>query len=138
MKTMLIFFVVALAAASILAMVFYRLGLVMANLEEQLVGIWVNAAGTMRVLIYRADGSLQGDIVWVKGPDDKILGAGLLRGITARGRKGGLGTFIDPVTHLQQPVQLKLANRKLLRLQLPAEGSGQSSGRVETWSRVDP
>jgi hypothetical protein len=138
MKTMLIFFVVALAAASILAIVFYRLGLVMANLEEQLVGIWVNAAGTMRVLIYRADSSLQGDIVWVKGLDEKILGAGLLRGITARGRKGGLGTFIDPVTHLQQPVQLKLANRNLLRLQLPAEGSGQSSRRVETWRRVAP
>lgn len=134
---MLIFFLVALSAATILAMVFYRLGLVMANLEEQLVGIWVNAAGTMRVLIYRSDASLQGDIVWVKGLDEKILGASLLRGITAKGRKGGLGTFIDPVTHRQQSVQLKLGSRNQLRLQIPAEESQPSAVRVETWKRVD-
>ncbi len=139
MKTILVFFLAALAVASVLAFVFYRLGLLMANLEEQLVGIWVNATGSVRVLIYRAETSLQGDIVWVGRLDEDVLGAGILRGITIKGRKGAEGHYVEPLTHAQHPVRLRLKGRNLLSLQIyPGNNFDEKPMREEQWQRVDP
>jgi uncharacterized protein (DUF2147 family) len=106
-----IYFVVSMIAIGLLVAVFFRFHFGVSDMETKLTGIWSNRDDSMRVLIYNINSQVQGEVVWTGSNDDKILGTTVIRDMRLNFFGWSKGTYIDPLTHDQFQLKLKLKNR---------------------------
>jgi uncharacterized protein (DUF2147 family) len=137
MKTdaVLIYFLAAVVTVGVIVALLFRFRYAVSDLESKITGIWANEDNTMRILIYGLESQFQGEVVWTKDIDEKILGSGIIRNLNLRSFKWGEGTYIDPFTKDQFNIRLKLKKAGSLTLQL-FEKSGHSLMKVEEWKQV--
>ena len=129
------YFLTMVTATGIIIGLFFRFRYALSDLELKVTGLWTNENNTMRILIYALESHFQGEVVWTKDIDEKILGSGIIRNMSLRYFSLGEGTYIDPFTKNQFKFKLKLKNTGRLYLRL-FEKSSHSLLKVEEWKQV--
>ena len=133
--SIVIYFLTIVTSAGIIIALFFRFRYALSDLELKITGLWSNENNTMRILIYALESQFQGEVVWTKDIDEKILGSGIIRNMSLRYFSLGEGTYIDPITKNQFKFKLKLKNTGRLYLRL-FEKSSHSLLKVEEWKQV--
>lgn len=98
-------------------------------------GLWMNESRTMKILIYLNEGGYQAVVVWTPSQDEKMLGSDIIRNLSLNNLRGGMGTYIDPVTGNHYRLKMKFVNDVSLQLQL-TEKSGNNHEKSEVWTLV--
>ena len=130
-----IYFITIVVLGGIIVALFFRFRYAVADLESKITGIWSNEENTMRILIYGLESRFQAEVVWTKDIDEKILGSGIIRNMTLKYFSWAEGTYIDPFTHDQFNIKLKLKKTGRLHFQL-FEKTSHSLLKVEEWKQV--
>jgi hypothetical protein len=118
MDTLMIYFLVVIISTGILVALFLRFRYAEANFESKIIGIWTNESNTMRVLIYGINSHYQGDVIWTRNMEEKVLGLGVIRNMIVKYSSFGEGLYVDPLTRHQFKLRLKLKNKEELQIQL--------------------
>jgi hypothetical protein len=133
--SVVVYFVSIVISLGIVIALLFRFRNAVADLESKITGIWSNEENTMRILIYGLESHFQAEVVWTKDIDDSILGSGIIRNMSLKYFSWAEGTYIDPITHDQFNMKLKLKKNGLLHFQL-FEKSTHSLMKVEEWKPV--
>jgi len=130
---MAIYFFVVVAVVGALVMVVFWLSNQVTEQESKITGIWTNETNSLRILIYLIDSRYQAEIVWVRSQEDRLLGLDIIRNMSIKYFRWGIGTYIDPFTKNQFALKLRVNTGKL-RFDL-IEKSGHVE-KSESWTQV--
>ncbi len=132
--TVVIYFLTVVISVGIIVALFFRFRYAVADLESKITGIWANEENTMRILIYSIESNFQGEVVWTRDIDEKILGSGVIRNMSLKYFSWGEGTYIDPFTKDQFRCRIKMRKPGCISFQL--FGQAGNSLKKLNWCQV--
>jgi hypothetical protein len=136
--SMVIYFVVVMATVGILVASVFWISNLVTDQESKLTGIWTNDSNTIKILIYLIDTRYQAEVIWAKDQEERLLGADIIRNMSFKYFKWGVGTYIDPFTRNQFTLNLKLKSAGSMEFNL-IEKSGLGVEKSESWTHIqDP
>jgi hypothetical protein len=105
-------------------------------------GIWENDARTIQVLIHNTGSMARGHVVWADEDDQnekgKLVGSLILKEVKLKSfGRWSSGVYIDPLTHREFPLRLRLRSNKSLSVHFFENVGGEVLVKEE-WQLVNP
>jgi hypothetical protein len=105
-------------------------------------GVWENDAQTIQVLIHNNGPMVRGHVVWASEDDQqekgKLVGSLIIKEVVLKSFwRWSNGTYIDPVTHKEFPLRIRMRSDKSLSIHF-FENTGGEVLMKEEWQLINP